>query len=303
MSDLRNILILGSKGFIGSHCLAHFVNLLGWQAWGGDVVSDYASPNYFLIDPSNSDFHALFEAVEFDVCINCSGAASVPDSIVHPKRDFYLNTLNVFNLLDAIREHRPGCCFVNLSSAAVYGSPEKLPIRETQDIRPVSPYGYHKRIAEELCREFHEIYGLATCSVRIFSSYGPGLKKQLFWDIYRKSQGSSEIRLFGTGQESRDFIYISDVVRALALLVEAPSYFDGRSLNLATGREHCVKDVAEILLGHLGWTGNLTFSGEHRKGDPVHWRADTSRFDALGFSPMVAIEEGLREYAKWLDTQ
>jgi dTDP-glucose 4,6-dehydratase/UDP-glucose 4-epimerase len=122
------ILIIGSKGFIGQH-LKRFLMSKDHEVWGADVVVDYVHPEkYFLIDASNADFHELFKEVNFDVCINCSGAASVPDSLQHPLRDYNLNTANVFKLLDAIRLSQPGCKFINLSSAAVYGNPPALPV-------------------------------------------------------------------------------------------------------------------------------------------------------------------------------
>ena len=76
------------------------------------------------------DFYIFFKQKQFDVCINCSGAASVPESVINPISDFHLNVVNVFKILDAIREYNPECKFLNLSSASVYGKPEKLPINE-----------------------------------------------------------------------------------------------------------------------------------------------------------------------------
>ena len=101
------ILIIGSKGFIGSHTYHHFSTLPEIETWGCDVVVDYIDDHYFLLDSTNSDFNELFEQGRFDVCINCSGAASVPDSLVHPLRDFTLNVFTVGKILDAIRRYAP----------------------------------------------------------------------------------------------------------------------------------------------------------------------------------------------------
>ena len=130
------ILIIGSKGFIGQH-LRRFLISRNEEVWGADVVADYVHPEqYFVIDASNADFHALFAEIQFDLCINCSGAASVPDSLQHPLRDYNLNTANVFKLLDAIRISQKNCKFLNLSSAAVYGNPETLPVAATARLTP-----------------------------------------------------------------------------------------------------------------------------------------------------------------------
>ncbi len=96
-----NILIIGSKGFIGSHCVKYFSKK--HNVWECDVVPDYVSKNYFIVDATNADYNDIFQQQEFDVCINCSGASSVPDSIEKPQRDFILNTVNVYKQLDAIR--------------------------------------------------------------------------------------------------------------------------------------------------------------------------------------------------------
>ena len=111
--------------------------------------------NYFLIDATNSGFEEVFKSERFDYCVNCSGAASVPDSIKNPIRDFELNTHNVFKQLESIRKYNSSCKYINLSSAAVYGNPIKLPISENQKLAPISPYGIHKKMAEEICMEFY----------------------------------------------------------------------------------------------------------------------------------------------------
>lgn len=204
------IIIIGSRGFIGNACVEYFRR--DNEVWECDVVMDYDRPRYLFIEAVDSDFQEIFRDGEFDVCINCSGAANVPFSLEKPLHDFQLNTLNVFKILDAIRRYNPECKFLNLSSAAVYGNPVSLPVTESQAVAPVSPYGMHKAMAENICEEFYRFWGVSTCSVRIFSAYGPGLKKQLLWDISCKLLNDGPLHLFGTGEETRDFIYISDLV-------------------------------------------------------------------------------------------
>jgi UDP-glucose 4-epimerase len=296
---VKNVLVVGSKGFLGQHAYQAFQNNSAYRCWGCDVVTEYNDPNYFLIDSSNSDFNEIFETEAFDFCINCSGAASVPDSLKHPLRDFSLNTFNVIKLLDAIRKHAPHCRFVNLSSAAVYGSPTSLPVAETALNQPISPYGQHKLMAEDLCREYYEYFGVSSCSLRIFSAYGPGLRKQLLWDIFQKTFQTDSIRLFGTGKESRDFIFITDIVRAIVLVMERGE-FDARTYNLASGTETTVQELVSELLPALGYTGNYLFSGSNRSGDPINWRADVNRLRSLGFVPEVTVQEGVKHYVKWL---
>ncbi|WP_162550285.1 NAD-dependent epimerase/dehydratase family protein [Hymenobacter nivis] len=296
---MKKILIIGSKGFIGSHAYRYFLAQSEVACWGCDVVVDYTDERYFVIDSSSSDFNELFEAEAFDYCLNCSGAASVPDSLKHPFRDFSLNTYNVSKMLEAIRRHAPACHFLNLSSAAVYGNPTALPIVETSAGQPVSPYGQNKLMAEMLCQQYYQYFGIATCSLRIFSAYGPGLQKQLLWDVFQRSRQGDALVLFGTGDESRDFIFVADIVRAIALVIEHGA-FDGRAYNLASGTETTVRELVTELLQALGHAGALSFSGTSRSGDPVNWRADISQLTNLGFAPTVSIREGIQQYVQWL---
>jgi dTDP-glucose 4,6-dehydratase/UDP-glucose 4-epimerase len=291
------ILVVGSKGFIGTHLFNYYSTKS--EVWGCDVLMDYDAVNYFLVDASNADFDDLFQSIAFEVCINCSGAASVPDSVKNPQRDFYLNTLNVFNLLDSIRKHQPKCKFINLSSAAVYGNPSNLPIIENAELKPLSPYGFHKKNAEMICEEFSKFYGIKTCSLRIFSAYGNGLKKQLFWDIAQKAKHVNSLTLYGTGLESRDFIHVNDLIQAIDNVIKIGD-FNAGIYNVANGEEITIKQAADIILKGIGWQGVLSFNNETRIGDPLNWCADISKLKSLGYKQRVTLTEGLNDYAKWL---
>lgn len=295
---MRKVLIVGSKGFIGQH-LRSYLERKGLIVWGADVVVDYTDPKYFLIDASNSDFREAFESEEYDTCINCSGAASVSDSLHHPLRDYSLNTVNVFKILETIRTLQPQCRFLNLSSAAVYGNPDRLPVTEGTPVSPVSPYGYHKYMTEQICEEFTRFFGIPTCSLRIFSAYGEGLKKQLFWDLYKKGKSESKITLFGAGDESRDFIYIDDLSQAI-YLVGVNGNFDGRALNVANGEEITIKECARHFFAMFDHAVDFRFSGESRAGDPKNWKADITGLKNLGYERRFTFEEGLMRCFKWM---
>jgi dTDP-glucose 4,6-dehydratase/UDP-glucose 4-epimerase len=291
-----NILIIGSKGFIGSHCVKYFSK--EHKVWECDVVVDYVNENYFIVDATNADYSEIFQQQQFDVCINCSGASSVPDSIKKPQRDFILNTVNVHKQLDAIRRFNSNCKYINLSSAAVYGNPQQLPISEWHNTNPISPYGVHKKMAEDVCKLFYEQYKIKCCSLRIFSAYGEGLKKQLFWDLYKKSISRDNISLFGTGNESRDFIHVTDLIEAINCVVYKAD-FDSETINIASGIEFKIKDVVNIFFSIFN-IANYEFLGSTRKGDPLNWKADISKLKSYGFQPKVTINTGLEKYVKWV---
>lgn len=295
-----NILVIGSKGFIGSHTKSYY-DQSEHMVWGCDVIVDYIEERYYLIDSTNADFHSVFENQNFDLCINCSGAASVPDSLNHALRDFNLNSLHVFKILEAIRLYQSKCKFINLSSAAVYGNPTVLPISEMHPIKPLSPYGYHKWSAEKIMEEFYLFWGVPTCSLRIFSAYGDGLKKQLFWDLYKKAKSGNAFTLFGTGRESRDFIFIADLIQAIEIAANN-SHFKADIINVANGKEIFIKNAATTFFSFFNSKIDYSFSSEERKGDPNNWCADISRLKSLGFKPSFDLESGLQKYYKWITT-
>jgi UDP-glucose 4-epimerase len=294
-----NILIIGSKGFIGSNSFKHLKT--AHTVYGCDIF-EADEEHYLQLDASSPDFNAIFSLHRYDVCINCSGAASVPWSITHPLQDFELNTLNVFKILDSISHHQPQCKFLNLSSAAVYGDPESLPIKETSLIKPLSPYGWHKYYAELVCKEFTQEKNIPTCSLRVFSAYGEGLKKQLFWDLYQKSKKENKVELFGTGNESRDFIYIGDLVRLIGLVINAAP-FKGECINAANGEEVFLKDAVSMFYSIVDNNIQYIFPGGNREGDPLNWKADISFVRSLGYQPNYTFKDGLSNYFEWLNRE
>jgi dTDP-glucose 4,6-dehydratase/UDP-glucose 4-epimerase len=293
------VTIIGSKGFIGKNLYNHFQRK-GYDVWGADVVVDYINKErYFLIDASNSDFSSVFQHTKYDICVNCSGAASVPESLQNPLRDYFLNTVNVFVILEAIKKYQPACRFINLSSAAVYGNPQNLPVKESDIPDPLSPYGIHKLQAEQICREFYGFYGIPTCSLRIFSVYGEGLQKQLFWDLYKKANSGKPFNLYGTGNESRDFIYIQDLVIAIERVAEN-SDFKADVVNIANGEEIMIEDAVSIFFSFFDFNIKYTFLGESRTGDPLNWVADISKLNSFGYRPSINLKTGLKKYYEWV---
>ncbi len=292
------LLILGSEGFIGSHLVARF-SRLGWQVEGCDL-SEYHAPGYRYYKQSvlSPDFESMFASGDYDVVINASGSGNVGYSVQHPYSDFESNSIVVARVLDVIRKYRPSCRLLQFSSAAVYGNPARLPVSETDPLQPLSPYGYHKLISEELCSAYHRLYGLPVAVLRPFSVYGNGLMKQLLWDICCRMQEQKEVRLFGTGNETRDFIHISDLMQAVEKVISGSS-FQMDIYNVAAGNEVAVKTMAGLLIKHYGVAYPLSFTGEIKAGDPLHWKADISRLQSLGFTPAMPLEQGVEEYVAW----
>jgi UDP-glucose 4-epimerase len=302
---LKTVLITGAAGFLGGYVARHFAGE-GWKVVGLDLLpaAEVAggSMEYRQVALPGAGFAKVLREFDPEICVHAAGCASVGLSLEDPAADYRGNTVLVFELLETLRRQAPKCRFLLLSSAAVYGDPASLPVAESHPIRPLSPYGYHKRQAELLCEEFASIYGVPCASARIFSAYGPGLRRQVVWDICAKALGAGALELHGTGSESRDFIHAADIARGLHLLaIKAPC--TGEIYNLSSGREVTIAELAAQLLHALDSKVQPVFDGASTPGNPRNWRADISRIAALGFNPAISLEDGLQEVAHWCRQQ
>ncbi|HMO34119.1 MAG TPA: NAD-dependent epimerase/dehydratase family protein [Lacibacter sp.] len=296
---MKSILILGSEGFIGSHVVQAALRK-GYRVQGIDIADRSPSRyQYEKLSIASSDMESFLKGKNYDMVINCAGSGNVGFSVQHPLGDFDFNTRSVMFVLEAIRKHLPGVQYVHLSSAAVYGNPSQLPVDEGHPIRPVSPYGYHKWLSEIICGEYAALYHLRISVVRPFSVYGPGLQKQLLWDVFQRSRHTNEVTLWGTGEETRDFIFVEDA--ATALLVIGDKTGDHlETYNLASGVSISVKEVVQQLFSALGWERVINCNQEIREGDPRFWQADITKLQGIGFRPSFCLKEGLLQTAAWM---
>lgn len=293
------ILILGSEGFIGKHLVEYFL-AGGNTIYGCDLFETSSSRNYhyYKVSRLSPEWDEIFSGTTYDVCINAAGSGNVPYSMQHPVHDFEANTLDAIRVLDAIKKYTPVCKYLHISSAAVYGNPQALPVKETDMLHPLSPYGWHKLMAEQICREYFELYKIQIAIVRPFSVYGNGLRKQLLWDVCSKLQKNDVVNLFGTGNESRDFIHVEDLCLLIDRIIEKGN-FDAVIYNGATGKQVLIKDIAEMLQQGYDKNKTIRFNGEVRKGDPLNWEADISKIQQLGFVPQISLEEGVKRYVQY----
>lgn len=301
-SQRKSVLITGVAGFIGRYVARHFSDQ-GWLVIGIDnsppenvpLANLSAYQRLQLPDPA---INSLLYNNSPQVCIHCAGRASVGLSMTEPSADFHSNMVVTFELLNALRLNAPECRFIFLSSAAVYGNPELLPVSEKQFCSPLSPYGFHKLQSEQLCLEFAKVYNLPTASLRIFSAYGPGLRRQVLWDICQKAISQSSLILQGTGKESRDFIHALDIAKALNVVAESAP-MQGEVYNLGTGREVYIEQLAQLILDSLELNYPLQFDGVVPVGTPLNWQADVSKLYSLGFTASVPLERGIKTFANW----
>lgn len=297
---ITRVLVTGVSGFIGKALAArfaersHLVFGIGSCDGAGESFTDFRALR--LPDPSLGE---LVKTWRPDLVFHCAGSADPANSRRNPKGDFDASVPVVFEMLEALRNHSREARFVFLSSAAVYGQPASLPVAESARLAPLSPYGYHKILCETLCREYAELYGMRTTAARIFSAYGPGLKRQIVWDAIAKLHRGGEVAFFGTGGESRDFLHIDDLVDALFRIAGAE--VDGfREWNVGSGVETTIADLVAEVASAMGVApGSWTFAGVKDAGVPQQWRADIGELAKLGFIPSISLQSGLERTVAW----
>ena len=236
-----------------------------------------------------------------EIVFHAAGGASVGASLADPEADARRTLGSLSQTLAFMRGAAASARLLYPSSAAVYGADHPGPIAEDDALNPISPYGRHKLEAERLIREAAAGFGLDAVVVRFFSLYGPGLRKQLPWELAgRLLAGPAGVELSGTGEEVRDFLYVADAVRLLGLAARLPRQDGPLVLNGGGGAPVTVRELAEALGRAVGSGARLSFSGQARAGDPACLLADPARAAALGFAPAVDLQEGLARLAAWV---
>lgn len=291
MTAARRVAILGGAGFIGARLAQQL------RAAGDEVITIGRGCTLERIDAE-----ALAPACRgVDLFVHCAGGASVGASMADPAADFRETVPPTLELFELIRRHQPQATVILLSSAAVYGAHAQLPIVETAAPAPISPYGLHKRLCEEIARFYGASYGTRGIILRLFSVYGAGLRRQLLWDAANKAR-RGERTFAGTGREVRDWVHVDDacgliIAAATAATPEVPI------VNGGSGTGVTVRDVVARLYAELGITGDVEFTGAARAGDPPGYVADASRARALGWTPAWTLERGVADYARWFRGQ
>ncbi|MCS5697555.1 NAD-dependent epimerase/dehydratase family protein [Cyanobium sp. FGCU-52] len=299
---MTSVLVFGVSGFLGRYIahefLANGYPVIGVDAGQKSFIPDLDLFRYEKVNVPGNAFSSLLAELQPWLVINCAGSASVGASFTSPSIDFQANTMLVFEVLEAIRLMAPDSRFIMLSSAAVYGNPSGLPISENHRLEPLSPYGFHKLQAESLCLEYSKIHGIKTAVARIFSAYGSGLRRQVIWDIVRRSLTYGELELMGTGEETRDFLHAKDVALAIRIMAEHSS-FAGEAYNVASGEEVSIQELATLLTTMIGTHSSPRFNGQQDPGSPKNWRADIGRLQGLGFTPSISLMQGLQDFLQW----
>ena len=303
---MMSVWVTGARGFIGRHLArelavaGHAVHGIGHGALEGGECKRLGLQSWINgeIEAANLDALAAAHGLPSAV-FHLAGGSSVGLAIAHPLEDFNRTVASTARLLEWLRVHSSQSRLIAASSAAVYGSGHSGPISEQAALAPMSPYGQHKLMMEQLCRSYALSYGIGSTVVRLFSVYGEGLHKQLLWDVCsRLQENSHELVLGGTGNEIRDWCYVRDVVRLLAMFAQLPQEEPFRVINGGSGEALRVSEVASLLTEHWG-NVSVRFSGDVRAGDPFSLLADDAALRATGFAWRVSPAQGIADYARW----
>jgi UDP-glucose 4-epimerase len=277
------VLITGCHGFIGSSVADHAIRQ-GHQVFGVDRAEQpeaIAGMDVLRCALDQPEFIDLLTDYRPEMVVHAAGSASVGYSFQEPREDFHMAVGTWGALLDAVRKAdiRPFVIFP--SSAAVYGNPQRLPVSEQDPLRPISPYGFHKLICEQLAQEYVRCFGFHIVAARLFSTVGPRQHRLLVWELFRQAvEDHPAVTIQGSGLESRDFLHIEDISEYFLRLAERRS--EGfLAVNIGSGIAATVREVAGHILKSVGSTRRIVTLNKELPGDPKTWEADVSLLHSL----------------------
>lgn len=297
-------LVTGGAGFIGSHLVRFLlpcgrVRILDDFSTGTLDNLEEMLPAIELIRGSVTDASLVQKAVEgCTVVFHLAAQVSVPLSLEQPVETFEVNVYGTQLLLEAARQAGVQR-FVFASSAAVYGNTPRLPKRETMQPRPISPYAWSKWYGELLCRDYWRVYGLPTVSLRFFNVYGPRQNPHSHYAAVVPRWITAALTdrkpvVYGDGKQTRDFIYIDDLLQGIWLAATHPEAV-GRVFNLASGRATSLLELLRAVEQAVGSPLEPQFAPP-RPGDIRHSYADIrAAHGILGYEPRTTLQEGISQ--------
>lgn len=305
MKKMKKVLITGANGFIGSNVAKHF-QVEGYITYGlghGELSQNESKRiglNYWMKADVSLKSILKFDQ-KFDVIFHCASNSYVGHSTNNPYEDFKKSLQGSIEILEYMRLHNPKAHLIFPSSPAVQGECENVPIKEDYIGRPISTYGHHKKIIEELCQSFHKNFSLQITIIRFFSIYGNGLKKQLLWDASKKMLNKKKVvNFFGTGDEIRDFLHISDVFKLIDIVLKIDKDF--LIINGGTGIKQKVRDIVVTIRNILNPNIKINFNNRVNTGNPKYYCANIEKLEQNGFKATKKFNQGLNDYVTWIKT-
>lgn len=306
---MEYVLVTGGAGFIGSHlakALAEDFKVVivdNLSTGRMENIAGLSNIHFYEWDIRNEKkMEAIFRKYQFIKVFHLAAIANVMDSINHPYETHLVNQEATLKLLECVRKTQKQLeRFVFSSSAAVYGDDETLPKKEDSTIKPISGYAIDKYASEQFCLAYQKTYNIPTTVVRFFNVYGPnqnpnspysGVVSLLNKVAKNILNGKKEyFTIFGDGRQTRDFIYVKDIVANLISLSNEPNS-KGEIVNIATGNHITLGNLVELYEKSLGIKIPVIYK-EQRAGDIKNSYADITKLKKLGIVPKYSIELGI----------
>lgn len=308
-----NVLVTGGAGFIGSTLVNHLsatnqITIIDDLSMGKKENIDFSGNTELIIgDISESTLlERVFIDKQFDYIFHLGAIASVADSVENPKRTHQVNFDSTFIMLELIRKYQKNLKrMIFASSAAVYGDEPSLPKKEdTSCIKPLTPYAIDKFSSERFVLDYYSLYGIPTSAVRFFNVYGPNQNPNspysgvlsILLNCYKNYSKDKNVSftLFGDGSQTRDFVYVEDVVSAL-ILVSISEKSKGQVYNVGTGEETSLR----LIIDELNLLLNISLPIKQeavRIGDIEKSVSSIEKLKELGFYPKYSLKDGLKKY-------
>lgn len=296
------IVVTGGAGFIGSHIAEELSKdndvIIIDNLYAGKIEN--IPPNVKFIRADIRDYKSMAELIsQADYVFHEAALVSVVESVERPLLTEEINVLGTLNVLKALSEGHGK--FIFASSAAVYGDNQNLPLKESEKPKPLSPYGITKVSAEYYCKVFYELYGVPTVSLRYFNVFGERQGYNQYAGVIsifiNRALKGEPLIIYGDGKQTRDFIYVKDVVKANILAAES-SKANGKVFNVAKGERTSILELALKIIEITGSSSSIIFD-KPRPGDIRHSQADISKIMKLGFKPEYSLKEGLLKTVEW----
>jgi len=296
----KRILVTGGAGFIGSHLCKPLSNLTSNltiydNLSSGKVENVKHHPSVHFVKGDILDLKKLHSQEKADIIYHLAAQVVVPYSMENPIDDFETNARGTLNVLEKARKDDARVVFA--SSAAVYGNTAQLPTPETYGFSPDSCYGLSKVVGEQYCNMYSKQYGLDVTIVRFSNVYGPRCHGVIEDFLDKISRNPEKLEIIGSGMQSRDFVHVYDVVKALTLAATSEVAV-GETFNIGFGKTTTIVDLAKLILKILGLSNKTVITTTN-----VPWHGDikTIWFDIskvkkiLKWIPKISLEDNLKE--------